>query len=236
MHLGQRGLKEAVDHQVKPLRAQLCCQRAGGHDVTEQHADLLALTLDRAADGQDLLADVPRGIAAGRRRGHRAPAARTEPGIRWQRDATTGTRNAQLRTAMHTEPRLARILMPPPRASHRRSPPGPNVTDSLEAVSIVNGISFPAADDRPEQRTDTASSRTLDLTGVMTYRTGRSARLLRRRAQRVSKRVFGREARSGRERQCDADDRRDGGRARHGTSSYAAGRMTMRSDNARYSA
>ncbi len=125
VHLGQRDPEKPVDHQVKVLRPQLRCQRARPHDVAEQDAHLLALTLDRAPHRQDLLADVPRGVTGRRwRRRHRAPASGAEPGIRRQRRAAASARNAQLCTTMHTEPRLAGIVMAALRASHRRPPPG----------------------------------------------------------------------------------------------------------------
>jgi hypothetical protein len=80
VHLGQRGLEEPVDHQVELLRAQLRRQRTRAHDVAKQHAHLLALTLDSTADGQDLLADMCRGVTnRAQRRGSRTPTFRAEP-------------------------------------------------------------------------------------------------------------------------------------------------------------
>ena len=124
MHVGERHLKEAVDHQVKLLRPQLRRQRTGSHDVAKQHAHLLALTLDRAPHGQDLLADVPwRVTRRGWRRDNRPPAFGTEPGTWWQHRATGGTRNAQLGATMQAKTGSARILVPALMALHRRSPP-----------------------------------------------------------------------------------------------------------------
>src|SRR5207247_30342 len=101
VHRCQRDPEEAVDHQVELLRAQLRRQRAGADHVAEQHAHLLALTLDGAPHGQDLLADMRRGVTRrSRPRGNRAPTLRTEPGAWRLHRAAAGAGNSQLRTTM----------------------------------------------------------------------------------------------------------------------------------------
>ncbi len=62
VHLGERHPEETVDHQVKLFRPQLRRKRTGPHYVAKKHAHLLALTLDRAPHGQDLLAEMPRRV------------------------------------------------------------------------------------------------------------------------------------------------------------------------------
>ncbi len=123
VHLGKRDTEEAIDHAVKFLRPQLRRQAARPDHVAEQHGHLLALTLDGTPDGQDLLTDVPRGVTRrSGRSGHRAPAFQAELGTRRQYCAARGARNSYLRSAMQTEARLARILLPAPRAPHRGHP------------------------------------------------------------------------------------------------------------------
>ena len=124
VHLGQRVLEEAVDDLVKILRPQLPGQVAGAHDVAEQHGDLLALAPGGTRDGQDLLADMPRGVARRTRRGgHRAPASGAEPGpLRLRGSAVRAGRN-QARAAIRAETRVAGSIVPALRAPQRRPPP-----------------------------------------------------------------------------------------------------------------
>ncbi len=143
VHLGQGDAEEAVDDQVKFLRTQFRCQRARPHNVAEQHAHLLALTLDGAPHGQDLLADVPRGVAhrgrGGRRRAHRVPAFGAEPGARRQHRAAGGARGSQLAAAMHAEACLAWVVVPAPRATHQRSPRRPGCRRNRSHATMAPG-------------------------------------------------------------------------------------------------
>jgi hypothetical protein len=122
VHLGQRHLEEPVDHPVELLRPQLGRQRARTDYVAEQHAHLLALTLDGAPRRQDLLTDIRRGVP-GRSRGHFMPTFRAEPGPGRQRRATAGARDSQLRATMQAKARLVGSLLAASRAPHRRPPP-----------------------------------------------------------------------------------------------------------------
>jgi hypothetical protein len=152
VHLAQRAPEEPVDDQVKLLRAQLRRQGARPHDVAEQHAHVLALTFDGAAHGQNLLADVPRGVARrggrARRRAHRVPASGAEPGARRQRRAAGGARHLQLRAALRAEACLIRVVVPAPRAPHGDPPP--------DRPALASPVAYP-----PERPTRHSAARAL---------------------------------------------------------------------------
>src|SRR6185295_15579962 len=152
------------------LRPQFRRQRAGGHDVAEQRADLLALTFDRAPHGQDLLADVPGGVTGPvRHRGRRLATFRAESGTWRLHSAAAGARSRQLRATMQTETRAVRILVPAPRAPHRDHPQptgiddvlGPALAGAFARASPVSARAFKAARTRRQPPTgcDQNSSR-----------------------------------------------------------------------------
>ncbi len=55
-------LEEAVEHPMPFLGVHAFGELHRVHDVGEQHRDLLALTLERAAGAEDLLGEMPRGV------------------------------------------------------------------------------------------------------------------------------------------------------------------------------
>ena len=149
VHLGQRDLEEAVDHQVELLRPQLRRQRAGADYVAEQDAHLLALTLDGAPHSRDLLTDMRRGITnRARRRANRAPTFRAEPAAWRLHRAAAGARNSQLHTTMQAEARLVRILLAASRAPHRRPPPAGQLRRHAGSVQNIPRRRTPASNGR----------------------------------------------------------------------------------------
>ncbi len=134
MHLGERGLEEAAEEDVHALGAEPLGQRGRADHVAEEHGDRLALALERAAGGEDLLGEVPRRVRPrdaggsarrprrGRPRARRTPS-RTSRSRRELRPAgAAGSRAAGRRTRGRTSP--GRILMPTLRTSHREPDPG----------------------------------------------------------------------------------------------------------------
>ena len=67
MQLLEGELKKSVEQRVHRLGSDPLRQGRRIGDVAEQHRNLLALALRRAADGCDLLRQVGLGVASGRR-------------------------------------------------------------------------------------------------------------------------------------------------------------------------
>src|SRR5687767_7413864 len=145
MHLRERGLEEPAQQRVHGLGAEPFGERGRADDVAEQYGDGLALALDRAPRGEDLLGEMTRRVRRGRRRRRTGggdgggAALDAEPRAIGERVTAGGTDRRQLLTALETELRAARILPPAPRALHavilravaiipRRQRRRPNVT------------------------------------------------------------------------------------------------------------
>jgi hypothetical protein len=134
------GLHHPLEHGVKeragilgiPVRQEL----HGALEVGEENRDLLALAFDRGLRGEDLLGEVPRGVALGRceagrrRRLHRSgrersPAAVTELAAGLHLGATDGADSGKRRAALSAESCAVAVRGLAPGTRHGRggSPP-----------------------------------------------------------------------------------------------------------------
>ena len=123
--LGEAQGEEPVQEGVHRLRAQTLGQRRGVGDVAEEHGHLLALPLDRAPQGEDLVSEVLRSVGLWarelRRRcglAERRSALPTESVSRGIRGAAGCADGGQRGGTLPTESRPGGILVLAPGALH----------------------------------------------------------------------------------------------------------------------
>jgi hypothetical protein len=141
MHGAGEELEAAVHDRVDGLRIEALRERAEPHDIGEEHRNLLALALERAARREDLLGEVVRGVGLGRgefggawrSRNQRRAAAATELLASLVREPTGGAGERERRPAFGTEAAALAVLGPAARAEHQ-----PTALISASACSSRN--------------------------------------------------------------------------------------------------
>ena len=128
VNLGQHHLEGAVHELVDVLGVETLGERGEAGDVDEEDGDLLALALEGALRGEDLLGEVARGIRLGRRRSPRGStdglaALQTELRAGRQRAAALGARGHKRAPAFQAELRRRRVLVLAPGTVHAPTSP-----------------------------------------------------------------------------------------------------------------
>jgi hypothetical protein len=148
--LGEAEGEEPVQEVVHGLGAQAFGQGRGVGDVAEEHGDLLALALEGAAQGEDLVGQMLGRVGLGarerprrRRGGERRGALATESAVRRIRRAAGATGGDQGGRALPAESRASGIVVLASGALHARDSPG--VLATVSATGQNSKIGRPPA-------------------------------------------------------------------------------------------
>jgi hypothetical protein len=147
MHGAGEELEAAVHDRVDGLWIEALRERAEPHDIGEEHRDLLALALERAAGGEDLLREVRWGV------GLRRPESRL---------GSRGRRRHQRGRTASAEPAAGRVHVPARRTHHVQGR-GTGVTEACAVRVLV--LALGAGDHGSRERV--ASRRPVPRSGRM---------------------------------------------------------------------